>query len=270
MFQSPLFDNGQPTQALLEVLRLTDVTHDGTPAGIKKATQDAWRQADKHMGQIKEEYADKKDVLRPHFEQLGLVGEQLPRETVKDYWLVGGSFRIAIQKRYDHALRLWGQGYGFRKKLVLLGGGRPPEPAKETLELLNKLEYVRRRPGAPDLVQVPADEAGIMTATFNMTDVPEEWTKKMVQVNAPRVEGRPKPDPTGEETLRHWLETEKPEPGSCLIFHIQPGVLAFHATASRVLVPHGFTVEVVGYNAVTQSVSQALDSLAKAVYELAP
>lgn len=263
----PLFIGGQPSRPLLRLLDLTGVVHDGTPTGILDATQQSWSQKGVHQGRIEERLAHLRENATSLFEQLGFTGEQLASKHGYRYALVGGAFQLAIKKRMALLLREWRRGVRF-KQIVLLGGERPRAPDKESLEQLNaEVDGLVRLPDCSITIE-PANELEIMVAIFWAFQFPEEWYPGHATVCAPRVPDRPKPDPTGEETILHWLSTYQPEPGPILLVYSQPGLPHMQRLARRVLEPLGFQVDVIGYAPTgVINVTQILDSVAKAIYE---
>jgi hypothetical protein len=274
MFPNPVFEDSKPTEPLVELLALLKVAHDGTPAGIGDATQTHWRKPAVHTGDIKDEHPELRDRVVPLLEQLGFLGQRKPKRQHYTYWCVGGAYELAIKKRFLLAKQVWEGGARFLRDFVLLGGKRPRHPEKETLvKLLTPIDGLPLRPNGPQALEAPATEDLIMQALLTLYDVPLEWRESGVLVQTPlRTDRLEKPDPSGEDTIRHWLMAHKPEPGSCLLFSSQPSVMSFWAAASKILEPLGFEVEVVGYAAPTANlnVSQALDAVAKVIYEFVP
>lgn len=261
----PLFDGSRPTPPLQRLLELTGAVHDGTPAGICAATQQVWRQEGVHQGRIEDRMVHLRDDAVPLFQQLGYIGEQLATGKEYRYALVGGAYQLAIKKRLALLLREWHRGVRFQH-LVLLSGERPAAPDKESLEQLNAEVDGLVRCG--QIGMVPKHEAAIMDAILWTFEFPAEWKANHSLVCAPRVEGRPKPDPTGEETISYWLTRAKPEPGSVLMVYSQPGLSHMQRLVRRQLEPLGFPTEVIGYAPAGEvNVSMVLDSIAKAIYE---
>src|SRR5690606_17150403 len=119
-----LFDNaGKPTSALLEVLRITGVDHDGTLLGIRNSTQSTWYQSGKIRASIGEEHGDLKTALMPFFMKLGLINEVLASNREYNNVLLLGATLLAVRKRLAFLMKEWDRGVRFQQ-VVLLGSSR--------------------------------------------------------------------------------------------------------------------------------------------------
>lgn len=272
---TPLFKNGIATAPLVDLLKLTKVHHEGNLHGIQKATQDAWRQSSQHSGDIKDIFAHLKADVTPLFQELGYIGEQAETPLQHySYGLVCGAYILAVRKRLALLKRIWEKGLTF-DHLVLCGGKRAANPAKESLEIINKADggLTLKKDWQP-LTQVPSTEDSIMEAVLLQSDLPADWQSKefYTVVDTPLRTDRPeKPDPSGEDTLEHWLETLRPKANSSvLLVYSQPQLRHMEVVARRIFEPMDIIVDCVGYEAPGNiNVSQVLDTIAKLIYELA-
>lgn len=275
---TPLFDSRGPTEPLKALLALTDVQHNSTLRGVRDATQTGWRQPAQHSGDIADRFADKRDEVTPLFEELGFLGEQMPRESYYDYVLVFGAYILAVRKRLALLHRLWNDEktplrFGH---LVLLGGKRPAHAEKESLANLNKADGgLTLRADWRPLITVPPTEDEIMHTVLMQSDLPTEWTQpgKFTVVDTPLRTDRPqKPDPSAEDTIK-WLLAKGPFAisGSRILgVYSQPQLRHIEVVCRRILGGYTCDVDCVGYAVTGQAnVSQTLDTVAKVIYELA-
>lgn len=268
---TPLFEtNGQPTETFAELLRVGGIVHDGTKAGIKDCLQRMWRVKGKQTGDIPDLHAFRVNSVRPLLEELGFIGEQLPQRKEYVYVLLYGGYILGIRKRLLFAKKLWDLGVTFRH-IVLLGGQRPRNNKKEAIEAFNtpypSLPF-RSNWHSLRLEQLPTTEAEIMQVVFDQTLLPSEWRQMpLTIVNAPLFPHREKQDPSAEDTLHSWLETN-PLPGTCLGISSQPFVRHVELMSQHWLGLKGFEIDCVGYAAGdVLNVSAAFDAVAKYVYD---
>lgn len=267
----PLFDNGQPTKPLLRLLQLTDVTHDGTLEGVHRATQERWRQHGKHSGDIVDIYPLVADQVVPIFEELGYVGEQSAPRKQYDIGIIFGAYILAVRKRFAMLKRLWDDGLRF-DQLVLLGSARKAHPEKESLAKVNSAEGgLDFDPMWENLEEVPPTEAKLMETVLWQSDLPAEWRDNFLVVETPLRTDRPeKPDPSGEDTIRQWLDYHDASGSTAVGVYSQPQLRHMEVVCRRLMVPRGIEVDLVGYAAPPNTnVSQVLDSVAKVIHELA-
>ena len=259
-----LFDNaGKPTSALLEVLRITGVDHDGTLLGIRNSTQSTWYQSGKIRASIGEEHGDLKTALMPFFMKLGLINEVLASNREYNNVLLLGATLLAVRKRLAFLMKEWDRGVRFQQ-VVLLGSSRPLNE-KEIPELLNasNLELPFDDSWTTG-AEVPATEGQMMRMVYDQAQSRFPWKEEG------KVVFRIHPGKANtEETIHHWLSEENPSPASCLAISSQPFVKDQELAVRKVL-PAQFQVEAIGY-AVPPSIPATvfLDNLAKIIFKLA-
>jgi len=266
----PLFDNGTATGPLLQLLSLTEVTHDGTLDGIHRATQENWRQHGKHSGDIVDRFPGLLGQVTPIFDSLGYTGEQSAPRDRYDIAIVFGAYILAVRKRFAMLKRLWDDGLRF-DQLVLLGSARKAHPEKESLAKVNSAEGgLQLDPQWENLEEVPPTEAKLMETVLWQSRLPEEWRDNFLVVETPLRTDRPeKPDPSGEDTIEYWLNQHDDGANSALGVYSQPQVRHMEMVTRRLLLPRGIEIDLVGYAAPpSTNVSQVLDTVAKVIHEL--
>lgn len=273
-YATPLLENGKATSPLLKLLELTQVPHDGSTASVLTATQTAWRQPTKHSGDIKDTFSHLKQEAQPLFEQLGYVGEQSGTRFLDyKYGMVCGAYILAVRKRLALLKRVWDNEPVRFEELVLCGGKRDAHPVKESLEIINKADGgLQLWDDWQPLKEVPATEDLIMETVLLQSYLPFGWSKNYTVVDTPKRTDRPeKSDPSGEDTLRWWLQTKQPQANTrVLLVYSQPQLRHMEIVARRILEPNGMIVDCIGYEVSGEiNVSQVLDTIAKITYEVA-
>ncbi len=234
--------------ALLELLTLTKITHDGTLPSIIQATQKHWlRKPGTERWEIETAYEHLKPLLMPLFQKLGMIDEIKPTQTTYDYALVFGGLQAQLENRYSLALDLWKQGIRY-KRLVFLLGDRPLNPKKE--ELIHH-------------PYSPKTEADIARIIFEQTDLPPAFNAEIAFISYPmKKTGRP----TTADTVLKWLSTH-PTPGPIIALSNQPFVDYQQAVLSTLL-PKNFIIETVGNKAQEAiPVGEILDTLTRKLYQ---
>lgn len=260
-----LFDKkGNPASALLDVLRITGVDHDGTLMGIRNSTQSTWYQSGKIRANIGEEHGDLKTALMPLFMKLGLMEEVKAKDREYDNVLLLGATLLAVRKRLAFLMREWNRGVRFQQ-IVLLGSGRPlteKESAESLFDSKNPELPFDEEWAKPPVF--PGNEGEMMWMVYDQAASRFPW-KNEAEVIFCIHPGKA----NTEETILHWMEVKTPLPGKCLAVSSQPFVGYQELTVRKVL-PDSFLVEAIGYGAPPSiPVTVFLDNLAKVIYELA-
>jgi hypothetical protein len=122
-----LFDeHNQPNKALLELLALTKVNHNGTLEDIVEQTKKAWmRPAGKERWEVEDIYKAQEKEIKRLAQQLGLIDEITPDLTKEvDVIIIPGSLYGGICLRLGYALALLEKGL-VAHEIVMLGSARP-------------------------------------------------------------------------------------------------------------------------------------------------
>lgn len=274
---APLFSDGKASVQLNKLLKLTNVNnHNGEILTVLAVVQAAWHRPTQQTGDIEDVFAHLKAETKPIFTELGFIGEQThTSEPIYDYATIGGAYILGVRKRFALLKRLWDTKRIDFLNLVLCGGKRPANPAKESLEIINTASGgLTLLEGWQPLIEVPATEDLIMETVLLQSNLPKAWQNKSfyTAVDTPLQADRPsKPDPSAEATLYWWLKTKSPASGSSvLLVYSQPQLRHIEIVARRIFEPRDIRVDCIGYEAPGEiNVSQVLDTIAKVVYELA-
>ena len=258
--------DGKPTQAVVKLLELTGVQHDGTLSDVVQKTQDQWLRKPNQERWDMEKYASENEYeIRQQFDSLGMNKGLIPKYQEYDYAIILGALFGRITLRLQYAIDLWQQGIRF-KRLVFLGGARPVVESQGE----NKQKFMEFFGlDSLDDEAVPKTEAEIMKFVYQYTAMPEEMRSLPVTfINASMVQqddGSLK-RPTTDDIIADWLQT-KPSVGKCLFFSNQPYVGFQHAVV-KTYMPRSFQVETIGTEAnPTLNVGVVLDNVARWLYQ---
>ncbi|MFN0065333.1 MAG: hypothetical protein ACKVOH_03745 [Chlamydiales bacterium] len=216
LFASPLEnEKGEPSAALLEVLQLHGVSHDGNWESIVKATQAYKRPEGKELFDLQNEEGSPFSVMYDLCARLGMTQTVEASHSSYHYAAVLGATEAVVKERYAFLEREWERGIRF-DHLVLLTGDRP----------------------------LQAFESGGSNETEMMlARLPNRWEGlPLTVVNAPKPCGKQRPNTS--DTYRLWMEMV-PQPGSVLAISTQPFVGRQQAVADNNVL-EGFYVETVG------------------------
>lgn len=237
---------------LLEFLKEMKIEHDGTLTSMINATQAAgWqRPLQVERWQVPDLNVEERGIVLSYATKMGLLESRYPQKKHYDYAVIMGGATFRMEKRMQFFQELWNAGYRF-DRIVLLSGDRPIDPAVEKL---------------PEGCKTETEAAHAM---WKMRDLPAEIRNiPTLFVDMPMVPiYRGKRRPSSADTIAKWIKTH-PKPGSCLFISNQPYINYQEATA-RLLIPKGFTVEMVGPGAVPAELNAAdiLDSIARWLYQ---
>lgn len=238
--------SGKPAEALVEVLRLYGVTHDGSWQSIQEATERAWLSHGRNTERWEIEPIEAVSPKRTYelFDALGMVGTMGAQKGLYDYGAVLGATVQVVRQRFWFLKSEWERGVRF-STLVALTGDRPLDPKIESEQILVD-PAASRYPFRPDWHfngKLPQNETEMMRLVFDQLDLPKAWREMPVLfVDTPKPAGLTRP--RTEHTLLYWL-TLKPEPGSILFVSNQPFVCRQGSLLSLYL-PHSFCMETMG------------------------
>jgi len=229
-------------QALLELLDLLHVPHDGSPPSILKGMQTHWLQLGKERWECDRRGEEKKTLVFPLLEKLHQIERISAKHTYYDYCLVHGGVADRMLRRLNMLHDTWNKGVRFGK-LVFLTGERYLDPAVEK-------EYL-----------IFSTEAQLMVHLFD--NIRHLFSCPLQVVDTPRGE---KKRPITIDTVNAWLAT-LPKPGSCLALSDQPFV-CYHHTATETHLPSSFSLETIGEKSDKNTwVAVYLDNLARTFYQ---
>lgn len=228
------------TPPLLELLDLTQVSHDGTLASIVEGTQKKWlRPAGKERWETTDLDADKRVKVLELAEQIGFIDEVRPTETQYDYVLLLGATVFRMEARLNYMVKLWKEGVQF-KHVVILTGMRP---------LDTKVEQ--------KIADTESEAARILWSECELNFLPVSF------IEAP-MNGSLRP--TTQDTIIAWQD-EFPEPGRCLFISNQPYCF-YQGAVVDLNLSDEFPHETVGEAANPSKLNAAvvLDSIARWLY----
>ncbi len=250
-----LFDaRGIPSQALIRLLDVLQVSHERTIESMVNATQKTLlRPAGAERWEAEDRYGEKKPKLMPLFDQLGMIQKKVPSQQHYAYVVLLGSLYDNVKDRLLFLARAWDRGVRF-DTLVLLGGQRPLlHDEQESLKAL-----------APS--EKPLSETDMLKLAYHYLSIPQTMREvPVVFVDAPKPLGARRP--TTSDTIAAWLSMQ-PISGSVLAVSSQP-FIGYQDAVLHTFLPKDFVVETVGNNAreeVTTAVY--LDTLARWLYQL--
>lgn len=237
-----------PSKDLLELLKVTDLHHDGTLHSIVTATQKAWlRPAFKERWEMKELYADKADTLIPILHQMNFAAGSTPHNKIYEYAVVFGGIVERAQKRIEYLVNQWDAGIRFNN-IIILGAQRHLDPFKEKDHL------------------ALATETGMLEWLVQHISMPPALKKNITIIDTPEqktVGGLPR-RPNTTDTVKTWLATS-PSPNTVCAISTH-SFAGYHDVVLRSLLPHGFTIETVAPAAHQLNISECLDNLARWLY----
>ncbi len=245
-----LLEKGLPSPALLELLEICGIEHDGSLGDVVQRTQKTWYQGGKERWELEKLKGLKEEEVFPLLDRLHVLETvRAPLETY-DYALIHGALLSRVQKRIAFLASEWERGVRFHK-IVLLTGDRPLLP-QEIAQLKG-----------------PTNEAEMVRFVYEHADLPEEMRKLPVEwVSAPKLEKNGNlVRPGTKETIFEWLK-KNPSPGKCLAISNQPYV-GYQDAVARAYLPKGFSLLTIGPEADKATTLEIhLDNLARWLHAL--
>ena len=270
-----LDNNGNPTQQLLDLLDVTKISHDGTLESIVAATQHTqnnggWlRTHGKERWETKECFEEKRKILFPMFDQLGILQEITPLNTYYDYALLLGATIHSIRLRLKHLIDIWNQGIRFGT-IIILSGQRNLDPGLEPLKVLinHNNGILPFKKNWQFNGKVPKTETDMIKLVFEQSELPEEWENiSIIFIDTPKKQATTGEwqRPTTQDTVIELLKTN-PKPGSILVISNQPYIGYQNAVLLR-FIPDIFEIETIGKAASSkEKITTLLDTIARWLY----
>lgn len=239
-------EQGRPCEALLAILDLYGIGHDGSWRSIQEETEKAWLSHGRcrerwEIDPIKDQMPEQSFAL---FTELGMTDTAVAQKECYDYGAVLGATVKIVRNRFWFLKSEWDRGVRF-STLVILTGDRDLDPRIEGEKELIDPAYSPYpfRPGWHFEGPLPKNETEMMQLVFDQLDLPQEWRSMPITfVDTPKPEGLSRPH--SEHTLLYWLASTPP-PGSLLMVSNQPFVCRQDALL-RLYLPLPFTMETVG------------------------
>jgi hypothetical protein len=265
---------GNPSEDLVALLKISGLNHDGSLQSIVSITQkllktirpdtkERW-EIDQKIEQELEHNRKEKIVL---LSQLGLLQKRVPAGDYYDYCIFLSGILERVCKRVTYMLELYNAGVRF-DSLVVLAGERPlMQEENETVFLTMLDNVIPRRKDFQLRTEFPKNEADMIEYVFDAIEMPIELRSKIIFVRSPMKINKEGVliRPTTGDTVAEWLALN-PKKGSILAISVQPYCLYQHSVLKTYL--PGFNIETVG-QAVKEDLSIALymDTLARILYQ---
>lgn len=267
-----VYEDHTPKPALVEALTLTNITHDNTLKDIVakiQFTQDrgGWlRPISKERWETDEIIADKRDLLLPIFDHLGILQEVTPSRNYYDYALLLGATVDPVRARLQYLATLWKSGIRFGS-IIILTGQRTLNPKLESPERLLDKEngLLPFKEGWHFTSRIPTTETEMIQLVLEQSELPKEWDDlPIIIIDTPMQQTADDTwqRPNTHDTVKTWLHTN-PTPGNILAISNQPYV-GYQNAVLQNLIPNTFVIETVGKSASPNiKITTALDTLAR-------
>lgn len=256
-------EQGHVDTALLQLLALTNIKHEGSLQSIVEQTQKSetgWlRKPGLERWDMVNTSVENSDQFFQLFDKLHLVNEISPQQKQYDYLLCMGATYASMKLRLQYAIDLWNKGIRYNE-IVMLSGARPLTQA-ETAKLQSDCLYQEG-----DFI--PETEAEAMKFLYEKMNMPDEMRRvSMVLINVPMkmMQNGTLARPTTGDTVDAWMELH-PKPDACLVISNQPHI-GYQDSVTKTLLPKSFTVETVGAKSNETNISVYLDALARTLYQ---
>lgn len=230
-----------PSFALLEILDVYGIHHDGSWEDIVKGTQKQWlRKEGKERWDV--ESRSERDYYAL-FSKINMTETKMAEASWYNYAVILGSTVQKVRARLFFLKKEWERGVRFQS-IVFLTGDRPLnkdiENEKELIDPASSPFPFRK-----DWVfqgTLPRNETEMMRMVFDQLDMPFDLRHtELIIVDTPQRNGK---RPNTKDTFCKWLDIQ-PIPGKALIFSDQP-FLGRGDTIAREMLPD-FEVETVGF-----------------------
>lgn len=204
--------------------------------------------------------------IKEHLAACGFMDKTIPAYKNYNYAVWPGGLVVRAAARLGNLADAWNSGVRW-EQIIVLGGKRELQKDKENCVDCCKAIRVDLEVMVCSLWQYlnPQTELDMMRWLWHCVKIPPELKERLtIFVDAPikpvfDKDGNPVIDPktgkqredrpTTEDTVRCWLETSKPKPGSVLLSSGAPYGMAQDEALWTLLEPHGFTVETFGHAA---------------------
>ncbi len=262
--------NGNPSQALKELLEKCGIAHDNTLKTIVEQTQKEFlRPANKERWEVGYETKMNPETAMTLFDQLGLIKEVKPSAQQYNYAFVMGALAPRVRLRLNYLVELFKQGIQV-EKIIFLGGARPLERELESETILCNPDITQFpiNPAWHKPKKLPKTEIEMMHMIYEQMDLPLEFRAIPVEfIDTPmqqNTDGTIR-RPSTNDIIKQWLKT-KPEYGSILLVSNQPYV-GFQDATARSLLSKNFSIDSVGSKSTEQKQNIYLDSIARWLYQ---
>ncbi len=263
-----LDEYGRPRQALLELLDLFGIEHDGSLESIVRATQKnpvvskRWIRPKgvERWDYVNESFEEKREQALPLLKRLGLMDVIWPGKIYYTYCLVHPNYLQGFRRTMAFLVHLWEQNVRFGD-IAFIPGDRDLAPNIESMEQLlnNECRYLKCKENwsLPAFIEryrdkltkecvssgLPKNEADMMYMVYDQAILPEEFKNLCYFTTAPKKEDGRRPDT--KDTIVAWRNKRRPKRGSCL-FISQQSYVIYQDSIARTYLPSHLAVETVG------------------------
>lgn len=271
-YGSLLDKEGKVRQEVLNLLKVTQLAHNGSLEDIVRATQKNWLRTGERWEKQSGLYENKREKIIPLLDRLHYLQEIAPSSKQYDYLIILGCTSETFRLRLSHAVKLWKSGITFNK-IVFLSSARPVDPQIESADILYRINSpalcLRQDFKKSDTPLLTEDD--MMRFIYKNGLLPNGFRTIPIQfVPTPLLnKGKKLRRPTTADTVVTWLnQSEIPPNTTCLAISNQPSVGYQNAVLKTLLAPHKITVETVGLHTDrTKPVILFLDSLARQLWQ---
>jgi len=244
----------EATPKLKELFRLVGLKTEDNFQSMVTGAQETWkRPVGVERWQLKEKFADKRDLLVPLFRELGFIDAVHAKEKFYEYACVHGASIQGVKSRLDWLVSEFKRGVRFNK-IIVLSGVRKLDEEHEMPLILKDIH---------DGEKVPTNETEMIAWLIPHIDMPIELREiPIVMVNALASDTRAH---TGDTVIK-WMN-DNPTKGSILAFSSQPYV-SYQDMSMRNRLAPGFTLETIGDKAGDVMNAVYLDNVARLLFEL--
>lgn len=265
-------NSGKPTDALLELLAILDLKHDGSLKNIVEVTQkNLLRPAGKERWQISESmYAEKQAEIFPQLEKLGLFKKNQASQKNYRYSILLGATVSSVRNRLAFLMSEWERGVRFNE-IIILAGQRILDSEKESeitlYDRANKILPIKQSWQQPE--KKPATETEMIKMLFEQVQFSDDLGKiprTFIDAHSQKNSDGSVRRPTTSDTVKAWL-AQNPVPGSCLVISCQPYV-TYQDSVMKTLMPASFLTDTIGAEVDTsESLATLLDTVARILYQ---
>lgn len=273
-----LEENCERKAALENILKICNVSHEGTLDSMVQATQREWigklRPGDCERWEMnegeKESLEKKRNALMPWLHQTGVIAPLVPVQQYYTYAVLLGSTVRSFCSRLAYLLSLTQQGVTFDSVVALTGERSLLENETYTAFVDFCKQFNIPLKESHTYAEFPYDEGEMVRYIMNAVDLPSSWKDKVTIVYALAqydAAGKKMRRATTVDTVKAWC-AQDPKPGTILVISEQPYCL-YQGEALKTYMPQEFDIETVGNEPKKEtSIALYLDSIARYLYQL--
>lgn len=256
-----LFDaQGNAHPALLRILTITGIEHNGTISDIKDKTQAAWirKSGTERWEMDKTEQPYHQELIKA-LDELDCIQERKPQHRHYKYLILMGSAAKSFKKRLAYAIKLLAE-YGISADtIIILSGERPLNPTEEPFAVY-ALDNTQPK-------TMPITEADMMKYLVNGMKLQEQAGMATIEwyiVPMIKNEDGTVRRPITADTVTLFL-ADQPEPGTACVISSQP-YAGYQEAVVKNLLPTSFIIDVAAPESSGTADAVHLDNLARWIF----